>query len=267
MDEQNMTKNIFLTATAGRSGTGYLYTLFSCVSSVTSVHEARLPLTVRHIDQDNFDLPNLNPWMMSPLDDIWTEKLKEINATETPNYVETNHLINKGWLEQLIYEHNIVPNIITLTRNPRSIAKSFYTLNAIPLRTETGQIHMMSPTNRLSRTTLFNIDRFNDYQLCYWYVLESIARQQHYSKLIANLGGKVYNVDLSNLKEEFLNMLNHFNISYTDNDIMQFNQIKNEKVNERKSEKDDIQRPLTYAPTQLDEFEEDVRNQIFYRHK
>jgi hypothetical protein len=61
-------------------------------------------------------------------------KLPFIRNTSTRTYLETSHLVCKGFLEPLIY-HGLIPDLIILNRDKFSVATSLYQLGTVPSRT------------------------------------------------------------------------------------------------------------------------------------
>lgn len=224
--------NIFLTVTAGRTGTGYLQQLFTTIPGFVSVHEPSIPT-------ENF----------------WERRLKEIQEYNTDNYIETSHLICKGWIEPLL-EYGIVPNLIMLTRPARFVSMSLVALNTIPNRTRLGRVYLLAP-NENTLTTLDTPEDLNDYQLCYWYCIEIEERQRYYNSLIRQLGGKTFNTSIEMLKQtnHFCDMLDHFSIQYTDRTLSEYEELRRRVVNDKKRNK---RQSIEYPSDELSKLEDEV---------
>jgi len=128
-------KNIYLTVTAGRTGTGYLQKIFNIIPNFTSVHEPSIPT-----------------------EGFWKNRLVDISKIKTEHYIETSHLICKGYIEPLL-NCDIIPNLILLKRSPRKIALSLLSLNTIPNRTNLDKTYLLTAPKIY--------ESLNDYQLCY----------------------------------------------------------------------------------------------------
>jgi len=180
---------LIFTLTTGRSGTGYLAQVLDCLPGVTATHEPP---------------PRLHKWMRQVLGDteagirFWRqEKLPAIARCRTPIYAETSHLFGKGFFEPLV-ELGVVPDLILLQRPARQVAASLYGLNTIPGRTPLGQTYYLGPEDPVF-LPLPQWRDLHDYQLCYWYCLETQRRQTHYARRVRELGGRVVEVALDEL--------------------------------------------------------------------
>ena len=184
----NLPRLVF-TVTTGRSGTGWLARLLDCFPEVAVGHEPP---------------PRMHKWMRRVLDDphagrcFWEEeKLPAIARCRQPVYVETSHLFAKGFFEPLI-ELGVVPDLILLRRDPRRVAASLYGLNTIPGRTELGRTYYLSPDDPVL-LPLPGWEKLHDYQLCYWYCLETEHRRRVYGERARTLGARVVEVALEDL--------------------------------------------------------------------
>ena len=209
-----MKTNLFLTVTAGRTGTGYVHRLCGMLPNTHSDHESDIPQGKHY----------------------WDKKIKHIESLNVTNYIETSHLLCKGWLEPLI-ERRIIPNIIILQRSARDIAKSFFQLNTIPGRTTTGNIYGLTPN--VNTLTQIDSSTLTDYELCYWYCLEIEERQRYYKKMIEELNGKTFTTSVALLKEieHFKLFLSFLNIEPTDNIINNYFSLRNNNVNLKLNQK------------------------------
>lgn len=169
-------KSLIFCVTNGRSGTGALASLFACIPQVHACHEEKTSfhLLMRWVQH--------NPSLAR---DFWLyTKLPEIAEIEKPVYLDTSHLIGKGFLEPLLAIGGR-PKLVFLKRDPRLIAKSMLALGDVPGRTRRALKWYLSPADPVY-WTLDGADRLSDYQLCYWHALETEARQEHYRRLCRN---------------------------------------------------------------------------------
>lgn len=184
-------KKFIFTVTSGRSGTGYLAEILSKHQEVYCAHEA-VPSFGTH-----FREIQTNP---AKAKEFWLkEKLPEIKRQKQHIYIETSHLFCKGYLEPLL-ESGIIPDLIVLERPSRETAKSLFQLNTIPGRTEKALRFYLSPDDPRIMLPFPEWEQANDYQLCFWYTLDTMIRQKRYSMLVNNLGGKVVTTSIENLK-------------------------------------------------------------------
>src|SRR5690606_35093208 len=107
-------KSLIFCVTNGRSGTGALASLFACIPHVHACHEEKTSfhLLMRWVQN--------NPALAR---DFWLYiKLPEIAKVRKQIYIDTSHLIGKGYLDPLIAIGGR-PKLIFLRRDPRLIAR------------------------------------------------------------------------------------------------------------------------------------------------
>jgi hypothetical protein len=161
-------KSIVFAVASGRSGTQTLAKIFEAVSGVHATHEG---------------IPAFQDVMREAMGDpalarafLLTRKLPAIAACPEPIYLESSHVFAKGFLPPVL-ELGLKPKLIFLKRDPRKIALSLERIGATPLRTRGGREHFLSPADP-SFLPVQPWGDFTDYQLCYWYALETMRRQQ-----------------------------------------------------------------------------------------
>ena len=168
-------ERLIFCCTPGRSGTNLLAKLLELVPDVYSVHEGKPSFHDYWWKTKTGDYAKANEVYKR----FWRLKLKAINSIDKPIYSETSHMVFKGFIEYL--PEDIDYSIIFLYRDPRDIAKSLYAVGDIPGRTTTGMRSCFDPE---SNDNILNISgkwsRYTGYQLCYWYVLESLKRMRLY---------------------------------------------------------------------------------------
>jgi hypothetical protein len=126
-------------------------------------------------------------------------KLPFIARTPTRNYVETGHLICKGFLEPLL-ALGIVPRIVFLRRAPRRIAASLLARRTVPGRSKLGLKYLLHPGDPRV-VPLPGWLRMTDYQLCFWYTLEIERRQRLYAMQLDSLGATWVDVTADELHD------------------------------------------------------------------
>ncbi len=185
-------KNIklFFVVTTGRSGTAFLARYISKIGHPCALHEPA---------------PPFHPVMRKALydsavaGDFWLRvKAPAISSLGVDTYVETSHLVAKGFLEPL-FENGVYPNLILLRRRNRDVAKSLFYLNTIPGRTEAGLEYYLKPDDPNVHLPLSDWSGLSDYQLCYWYTLEMEKRQHYYAEIVSKHGAGTLQLDFDDL--------------------------------------------------------------------
>ncbi|MCW5202362.1 MAG: hypothetical protein QTN59_12780 [Candidatus Electrothrix communis] len=188
--DQLLKKRLIFTVTTGRSGTAYLTSIFGYARKVYSVHEPapEFVKVLREV-QDNPQLAN----------DFWlTDKFPAILQAPADIYVETSHLVCKGFLESLL-EFKIIPDLILHRRPARDVACSMFTMGTIPGRSDKGCSFYLSPDDP-GVLHLPQWEKLHDYQLCYWYCLEIERRACVYGALFKAAGSRIAETTLASLK-------------------------------------------------------------------
>lgn len=161
-------KALVFTVASGRSGTQSLAKIFEAAPGVHATHEG-VPAF-----QDV-----MRPALADPAlarDFLLTRKLPAIAALPEQVYVESSHVFAKGFLPPML-ELGLRPKLLFLKRDPRKIALSLERIGATPHRTAGGRDHFLSPADP-SLLPVTPWEDFTDYQLCYWYALETMRRQR-----------------------------------------------------------------------------------------
>ncbi len=128
------------------------------------------------------------------------EKLPAIAARcRGPIYVETSHLVCKGFIEPML-DLGLRPKFIILTRPTSEVASSLYQMNIIPGRTRSGRLVLLDPADR-GVLPLPGWDGFSDYQLCFWYAREIERRQAHYRSIFEARGIASFDIGMHSLSE------------------------------------------------------------------
>ena len=163
-------RRLFLTVTAGRSGTRLLARLLTEVLQVDAEHEPapRANLALRPALEDGaFALG----WLAAA-------KLPAIAARSGATYIETSHLYCKGLIEPL-WALGVRPGFIIVRRDARAIASSLFRMGTVPARTREGRLVLLDPSDR-GTLPFPHWQRAGDYELCFWYALEIERRQAAY---------------------------------------------------------------------------------------
>lgn len=182
-------KKIVFTVTTGRSGTGFLAEILSFLPRVTCHHEAEPDFV--EVFRSSLQQPSLAKEFLCE------KKLPQIISDSRPVYVETSHLVCKGFLEPLL-ELGGKPDLILLSRPHREVALSLYQLDTIPGRTDKALRYYLSP-NDPGVLPLPKWESLHDYQLCYWYCLEIERRRAYYKSFFKEAGANVVEISLSDL--------------------------------------------------------------------
>ena len=195
MNENRIVENVkkrqlVLTVTTGRSGTAYLATIFGYARGVTSLHEPS-PEYVEILREVQSRPERAKQFLLE-------KKLPAILETKSDVYIETSHLVCKGFLEPLL-ELGVVPDLIIHRRPARDVAISMHKMGTIPGRSDKGLRFYLSPDDP-GVLSLENWQVMHDYQLCYWYCLEIERRAQYYKRLFSSRNARVVETSLAGLK-------------------------------------------------------------------
>ncbi|MCC6406658.1 MAG: hypothetical protein IT453_05810 [Planctomycetes bacterium] len=191
--ERALHRRLLFTFTTGRSGTDYLARALGSFARVHAEHEPKPTFA--------------SAWRTvlahpETAREFWLEhKLPRIARSHAPIYAETSHLACKGFLESLI-ELGALPTVLHLVRPSRDVARSLWTLGTVPGRTFKGVKYYHSPDDpRVLLATGGAHRTWHDYQLCYWYCLETEARAQRFRARFEPLGVRVERVAIAQLTD------------------------------------------------------------------
>ncbi len=250
--EQIREKRLIFTVTTGRSGTAYLASIFGFAKKVYAVHEP-VP-EFADVLRATQGRPSLARQFLIE------KKLPAILNVSSDIYVETSHLVCKGFLEPLL-ELDIIPDLIVHRRPPRDVALSMYKMGTIPGRSDKGLRFYLSPTDP-GVLKLSDWQDLHDYQLCYWYCLEIERRARYYQKKFSQYGARIAETTLQELKT-----FSGLKKCISDLDLelkfpawltrLRFFKSADVKVNESKETKREVT-----APLELTELEQEVVNRI-----
>ncbi len=187
--EDLLYRRLVFTVGPGRTGTQTLAEVFGQAKESCGLHEPEPAYSkcLRHVQRH----------AKAALDFLLEEKLPAICATGKPCYVETSHLLCKGFIEPIL-ELGLRPHFVIIQRDLRAVARSFLELNSVPERTPHGREFMLSPADPCLLATPSWPD-FTDYQLCYWYALEIRQRARWYAALFDRLGIAYTRFDFADL--------------------------------------------------------------------
>ena len=190
--EKLQSKTLVFTVTSGRSGTKLLCRLLQQCTTIHAEHEP--------VPRLNFVMRSIASAPSAARGWLTTEKLPHIvQAMQGDTYVETSHLFCKGFIEPLL-SLELRPKFIILKRPTRDVASSLFKMNCIPERTENGRLVLLGPTDR-DVLPLRDWQSLCDYQLCYWYALESERRQVWYKSNFDRLGISYFESEMVGLRD------------------------------------------------------------------
>jgi glycosyltransferase involved in cell wall biosynthesis/protein-L-isoaspartate O-methyltransferase len=190
-------KRFVFCLSAGRSGTAFLTWMLRGAPGLVALHEPepRYQALTLALQQD----PG------RALRFITDVKMPWVNALPAQTYVESSHYVQKGFMEAWL-KNGVRPDIIVLEREPRKIALSRYKLgvdffSADDKRPLQDMVHPAD--NRVIHLPVADWKTLNNYQLCYWYALETQARTQHYQQLLTSqYGAKLLTTSLERLSDQ-----------------------------------------------------------------
>lgn len=189
-------RQLVFSLSAGRTGSEYLTRLMALLPDTTSFHEPE-PAFQRV----------MRPALRNPSlarDFLEHYKLPALAATEAGTIVETSHLFGKGFVEPML-ELGVRPSVINLHREPRAVALSYLTRYTVPARTRYGWTFLLQPDDP-GVLPISPWRDLTDYQLCYWYALETERRIDFYSGMLREQGALVIDTSAQALNDagEFL---------------------------------------------------------------
>lgn len=184
-------KTLVVTVTAGRTGTTFLTHLLALCPDTTSLHEPE-PSFVPVLRLAQHDVAVARAFLLE-------YKLPFVADLPTRRYVETGHLLCKGFLEPLL-ALGVVPNVIALRRTPRRVAASLLSRRTVPGRGKLGLKYLLHPDDP-GVLALPAWSRLSDYQLCFWYALEIERRQRAYRAPVEAAGGSWVDVTAEELHD------------------------------------------------------------------
>lgn len=186
-----LNKRVIFTVTTGRSGTHYLTRILRYLKDVDVYHEEAEHSFSKHLRAVQREPRKAEDFLRD-------YKIPFINECQASTYIETSHLFCKGFFESFL-ELGGVPDIIVLRRSKELVAKSLYDLGTIPGKDEKALVFYLSPDDphvwKPDR-----MDELDDYERCYWYCLEIERRAIVYAQKIKELGGRVFEITLDDLK-------------------------------------------------------------------
>ncbi|MFN8641067.1 MAG: hypothetical protein U0802_05170 [Candidatus Binatia bacterium] len=171
-------KHLVFTVTAGRTGTTYVTRLGELLPDTVSLHEPQ-PSYVHFLRQ-----VQRHPHLATRF--LLEYKLPFIAELPAARYLETSHLVGKGFLEPLL-DLGLRPSVLLLRREPRAIARSLLTRRTVPGRGKLGYKYLVHPGDP-GVLPLPGWRTYSDYQLCFWYALEMERRQHVYGELLVGRG-------------------------------------------------------------------------------
>jgi hypothetical protein len=220
-------KTITLMLSAGRSGTNKLATLMSTVPDVYAEHEGDPGFhTVRVA---NLQDPSIGKAFVK-------NKIEFFNSKPQTHCVHTGHMVGEGFIEHFL-DQGITPNIIVLRRPMREVALSMFNLKWIPGRHELIRGWYSGP-DEPSVLPYKDWETAHNYQLCYWWCLDTERRIRHYAPILKQAGCKIYETLLDQILDltQFNKLLSFFGMenveSITKEKVNQFEQIGRAEFNQ-----------------------------------
>jgi hypothetical protein len=237
-------KTITLMLSAGRSGTNKLATMMSTVPDVYAEHEGDPGFhTVRVA---NLEDPSVGKAFVK-------NKIELFNSKPQTHCVHTGHMVGEGFIEHFLDE-GITPNIIVLRRPMREVALSMFNLKWIPGRHELIRGWYSGPDE--PNVLPYNgWESAHNYQLCYWWCLDTERRIRHYTPILKEAGCKIYETTLDQMLDltQFNKLLSFFGMQNVES-------ITKEKVNQFEEISRGLQQSI--PDSFLDELEAEVLENI-----
>lgn len=168
--ENNSVRSYVFVCSTGRCGTNTISDVFSKAQEVRSLHE---PYPTMYANQS--DLPLKHQQRLS------LQKRKHLNILKASRkkfaYIESNHMFIKTFFD---VAYNLLPldkiKLIHVSRDPFSVASSFYSIDSIPGKPPTGDRFLLDPFgpgNLIDLSKELNSDVYShDFFKCLWYWYE-----------------------------------------------------------------------------------------------
>ncbi len=245
-------KRLIFTVTTGRSGTAYLSSIFGYARNAHSYHEPA-PEYVQVLREAQTEPSCAHRFIVD-------EKIPAIAGDSAHIYIETSHLVCKGFLESWL-DLGIVPDLIIHRRSARDVSLSLLKMGTIPGRTDKGLKFYLSPADP-NVLGLAGWESLHDYQLCFWYCLEIEKRAQRYKRLFHQHGARIAETTLAELKT-FAGLEKCFSDLALQAKVpawltrLRFLRGSGVKVNQSKETKKDV-----IVPDNLSELEQEVIDKI-----
>lgn len=185
-------RRLIFTVTTGRSGTGFLCHILQDIEDVLCLHEPRPDFA--EVMRESIADPRIAEAFLVQ------RKLPFIRSVAARTYIETSHLVCKGFIEPLI-TIGLYPDLILLHRDKVDVATSLFRIHAVPARTLGGQRFLLSPDDP-GVLPIRDWQSLPDWALCYWYCLEIERRMCYYQHLIEGRGSKVHNTSIIDCKSD-----------------------------------------------------------------
>jgi len=147
--------------------------MLACIPGVAAKHEPEPEFSKYRHNEDSF----------------WQAKLEAIVKEEGDIYTETSHVFTRDKFAESL---PLPFDVITIHRKKRDVALSLWRRKSIPGRTRRG-------IRFLARPTFKDWERFTNYQLCYWHILESERRVQEIAELVKGNGGRTVHLEFDEL--------------------------------------------------------------------
>lgn len=185
------TRRLIFSISAGRTGSKSLGEALALLPDVESLHEPK-PNFVWAMQE-----VQTNPALATTF--LLGAKLPAIARSRASVYFESSHLFGKGFYE-LLLALGLNPDLIMMRRDPRATALSHFRLNSVPGRTRPGMRYLIDPAcpNFLP---VEGWRGFTDYQLTYWYALETARRQAAYAAIAGRRGARVVWAEIAALAD------------------------------------------------------------------
>lgn len=188
--------------TPGRSGSTFLYYAFNQIPGVFA-YESYYACT------DNVEqcFSSIYGKSLEEKNQFIKSKIDFIENMDCEHYVDTVSLICQDNNLELFIDNGYKPNVITLRRDPRDVALSWYNLGWDPTK---SPLTSVKPSDKDAiKITLQNP---HDYQYCLWYCFEIERLTRQYKDKLESWGVRHYETSLSNIvdKDKFNTMLDFF---------------------------------------------------------
>ena len=209
-------KPVVLTVSPGRSGTQLLHSLLMRVKDMDGDHEDERYPSFASVRRKNLIDPSVGrEYVKNTIEMIENLPGKYYSLTDlSSSYGAIEHYLDLG----------VKPNVIVLRRDPRLVAKSYFSLDFIS-RAPSAESWVDWKANdwypfpgEQGSLPIITEPRLHSYQNCYWVCCDNEWRAQRYLNQLPNLGCRVWETSIEDMidTDKFNSMLEYFELPRID---------------------------------------------------
>ena len=206
-------KSYVFCATTGRSGTETLARLIDCAPNVAAFHEPYPKM--KNDTPDRYNLTLRDVFLLIKRNTI------RKSSIGYKHYFESNHLFILNYADLAVSEFGKKVKIIHLRRDVVDVARSFFAIESIPGRTESGIKWMPHPFKKTNIIQLSEeLQRLDHpFYSCLWYWYEVEARIQRFKQMYPWVPVYFIRTQDLNCRDKLKNMFEFFGFAWDEDAI------------------------------------------------